>query len=212
MKLKSKLLSLFLMLSAIASAESGVVVTISNFQSSTVGIPIVTATGVPVDQGQAFASAGIFDVGVNFSTMTLAQILAAFTPVDATPVALNANFDGLFSAQDLSNQPYASGAFAGSAAYIVIGNSSNFSLATMFAIYSPGAVFPTPDAIGNAAITLSATGTGGWVFGNLRPVTVQPTLPSAAYTTGIQMTTDIPEPTVALLGCLGLLGLIRRRR
>lgn len=194
----------------VAASNAAVTINIRNFSSATVGVPIVNASGVPIDQGGAFASAGVFGAGVNFSTMTATQVIGFFTSLDATPVALNANFDGLFSAADLPNLAYP-GAFAGANAYILVGNNSTLANSTLVAVYNTATLFPTPDGVGNAAATLSATTPANWVYGIQRTVTSQPSLANAAFTTGIQMT-SVPEPSIAFLGALGVFGLIRRRR
>jgi MYXO-CTERM domain-containing protein len=194
----------------LAASNAAVTINIRNFSSATVGVPIVSSTGTPVDQGGAFASAGIFGAGVNFTTMTATQVLGLFTSLDATPVALNANFDGLFSGADLPNLAYP-GAFAGQNAFILVGNNSTLANSTLIAVYNTATLFPTPDGVGNAAATLSATTPSSWVYGIQRTVTTQPSLTNAAFTTGIEMT-SVPEPTAALLGVLGVFGLVRRRR
>lgn len=196
----------------VAASNAAVTINIRNFSSATVGVPIVNAAGVPVDQGGAFASAGIFGAGVNFSSMTASQVLGFFTSLDASPVALNASFDGLFSAADLPNLAYP-GAFAGQNAYILVGNNSTLANSTLIAVYNTSTLFPTPDGVGNAAATLSATTAANWVYGIQRTVTAQPSLSGAAFTTGIEMiSAPVPEPSMALLGALGIFGLVRRRR
>jgi len=201
------------LVATVSMANAAVTVTVRNFSSATVGVPIVNSAGVPLDQGQAFASAGIFTSVPNFSTATAAQILAAFTPLDSSPVALNATFDGLFSAADMSGGAYPTG-FSGSNAYIVVGNNATLASSTAIAVYFvSGNVFTPVDGVGNASVTLSGTTTAGWVYGTLTPVTVQPSLTNAAFTTGVQLiSSPVPEPSAALLGVLGALGLLRRRR
>jgi MYXO-CTERM domain-containing protein len=208
--MKTSILATIASLGLLALSNAAVTINIRNFSSATVGVPIVDAAGVPVDQGGAFARAGVFGGGVNFSEMTASQVLGFFTSLDNSSVALNANFDGLFSAQDLPNVAY-SGAFAGVNAYIVVGNNTNLFDSTVIAVYNTSTLFPTPDAVGNAAATLSATTPANWVYGIQRAVTTQPSLNGAAFTSGIQMT-SVPEPSTALLGLLGVAGLIRRRR
>ncbi len=191
-----------------AAAQGAVTVSIKNFTAANVGTPIVNSAGVPLDQGQFFAAAGFFGGSIDFGSASVSQILEAFTSLDDTPVAANANFDGLFSANDISNVPYVSGA-QGSRAYILIGNAATLSASTAIAVYDSGVLFPEVDGAGNALLAINGTTPGNWVVGALTPVTVQPTLNGAAYTTGVQL---VPEPSAALLGLLGAVGLIRRRR
>lgn len=211
--MKHGIILAILTFATVGFSEAAVTINIRNFASTTEGMPIVDSFGVPVDQGMAFASVGTFGAGVSFAaTSTPAEILALFTPVDANPVALNPSFDGLFSGQDIPNEPYASADIAGSAAYIVVGNAATLATSTLIAVYDLNAVFPTPDGVGNAAATFSATDPTGWVYGLLTPVTTQPSVPNAAFVTGIQLVTAIPEPSAMMLGAIGALGLLRRRR
>lgn len=100
---------------------------------------------------------------------------------------------------------------------LFVGNASTIGLSTSWVVMRPSAAtakFPA-DVTGTGAVTLSATvptGTSGWTiiasgapsasFGGATPVVGGTILNLAA----------VPEPSAALLGALGALGLLRRRR
>lgn len=197
-----------LVLGAFASSAFGAVtVNIRNFSSTTAGLPVVDGSGAALAQGEFFASAGTFAPGTDFGS-SWDTVLAAFTPVDATPLGGLA-FGGVFTGQDFNGASI--GGAVGSAAYILIGNNADLGLSTMIAVLSGNTTYIAPDGFGNSAQTIEAFTSDRVVFGNVVPVTVQPGLTNAAFANGVQLV-GVPEPSIALLGGLGLLGLLRRRR
>lgn len=192
------------------AAQGAVTVSIKNFSSATVGVPIVNSAGAAVPLNTIWASAGIFATTLpNWATATASQVLGLFTALDATPVA-SGTFTGLFTANDMLSGTYPLN-FSGTSAYILVGNAAVLANSTAIAVYSTGSSFTAVDGAGNANVGLNATNAANWVYGITRSVTTQPTVTSGAYTTGVQLT-SIPEPSAALLGALGALGLLRRRR
>jgi MYXO-CTERM domain-containing protein len=218
MNMKSLFLSLgTALLTAIGTAQGAVIFTIANFTGSTSGpngLPIVDSTGIPVAAGGAFASIGYFDSGTVFAGASVSVLLEAFNAVDAAPVGITASRPGLFNGQDYNDagNVYPAG-FQGKQGYIVIGNSANLANSTALAVFSLGSVFSTPAADQTASYTIQLTSApSSLVYGTLRPMDpgAQPNpLTTTPFTQGVQM---VPEPSVALLGLLGVAGLLRRRR
>ena len=211
MKTIAKLALAVVLLSS--SSQAVVTLTSRNFSSATVGVPVVSATGVAVDQGTVFASAGVLAEGfvINAST-TVAQILANFTPVTTTPVSLHATFDGLFNgaqSPDFGTDAAPNATFVGKTAFVLIGNSATLSSSSAVALFNAGVTFNSANSLGAGSQTLDATTAAKVVYGNVVPVTVQPSLNGAAFASGVVL---IPEPSVALLGLLGCVGFFRRRR
>lgn len=179
-----------------------------NFSSTTVGVPIVDSAGAAVDQTTIFANGGYFSTPLNFGTATFTDIRNAFVSIDSSPLT-GGTRSGLFTGQTFDGTLPVG--FAGKDAYIVVGNNTNFAAATAFAVFNAGTTFVAPDQFGNSAQTLSGTTVGTVVFGTVRSVTTQPTgLNSPAFASGVVLA--IPEPSAALLGAFGALGLLRRRR
>lgn len=207
MKLTSILLSL---VAASSVAQAAITVSIKNFTSTSAGNPIVNSSGVPAATGTVFASAGIFTTTPDWATMTASQILGLFVPVDSTPLT-NGTFTGLFTGNDTSTLAAYAPGFESAQAYFLVGNNSTLANSTLIAVYrTPGQVF-TPPVAGVANVAINGNVAGNWVYGIQRGVSTQPSVANAAFTTGIQLT-SVPEPSAALLGAIGAIGLLRRRR
>lgn len=207
MKLKLIAFSLFALA---GTAFSAVTVNTRNFSSQTVGVPIVDGSGAALAVGSYFASAGYFTSTPEFETATASSLLALFNAVDSTPLG-GTTFNGLWTGQDFNGASL--GAAVGQDAYVLVGNNSTLASSTLIAVFDAGTTFVGPDTFGNSAQTLNATTAGQVVFGNVRGVTTQPNLSGAAFAQGVQLVAvAIPEPSAALLGAIGALGLLRRRR
>lgn len=207
MKLKS------LVIAAIGFASSAYgasTLNLRNFSSASVGVPIVDAGGAALEVGSFHANGGYFNTTIDWATANAESIRSAFVGIDTSPIS-GGTRSGLFTGQTFNG--VLPGGFAGSAAYIVIANNSDFSAATLFAVFNANSVFVGPDAFGNSAQTLDALSVDNVVFGNIVRVTGQPTLNGAAFVSGVQLISDvIPEPSIALLGALGVVGFFRRKR
>ena len=181
-----------------------------DFLSASSGVPIVNSSGAAVATNSIWVSTGIFVTVPTWSTATAAQVVAAFTPLDLTPIT-NSSFTGLFTGNDTTTLGSYPANFDSAPAYILVGNNSTLANSTLVAVYhTPGQVWTTPvSGIQNTQVV--ATTVADWVYGVPTAVTTQPSLANSAFTTGIQLTT-VPEPSAALLGALGVLGLLRRRR
>jgi len=204
--MRLKFLGIFGLL--LAPAFGAVTINIGNFNSVTDGLPLVSAAGDAIDQGGAFAFTGYLGGSVSVGTSSLTEIVAAFTSLDNSPVALNATFDGLFKGQDFNGTL---GNAVGQEAYILVGNASTLAASTAFALYDTKTLFAAPDALGNGSQSFNATVAANWVIGTQTAVKTQPGIPGAAYTNGIALV-SVPEASTALLGLLGVAGLVRRRR
>ena len=204
-------------LAAIGSVKGAVIFTIANFTGTTNGpngLPIVDASGNVVAAGGAFASIGWFDPGTVFAGASVSSLLSAFHAVDTSPVGINATRPGLFNGQDY-NDPgnvYPEN-FQGKQGYIVVGNNATLANSTALAVFSLSSLFPAPAADQTASYTIQLTSsTSSLVYGTVRQMTPgsQPNpLTTTPFTQGVQM---IPEPSMALLGLLGAVGFLRRRR
>ena len=85
--------------------------------------------------------------------------------------------------------------------YFLVGDKATKELSTSFGIFKvTGAAFP-------ATVVSSTTVTVTLASG----ASITP-LPYAGFVDGNNFVMGVPEPSVALLGALGVLGLVRRRR
>jgi hypothetical protein len=208
MKVKATLLAVLALASSAFGAST---LNLRNFSSATVGVPIVNSEGASLTAGTFFVNGGYFNTTMNWSTATAATIKAAFVSIDNTPLS-GGTRNGLITGQTFNGVLPVG--FAGTQAYVVFADSADFSAATVFAVFNAGAVFTTPDVVGNSAQTLDALNSANVLFGTVRSVTTQPNnLTGANFANGVQMVSAaVPEPSIALLGALGIFGLVRRRR
>ncbi|MCW1883860.1 PEP-CTERM sorting domain-containing protein [Luteolibacter flavescens] len=201
---------LFASVGLISSSFAASTLNLRNFSGVSVGLPIVNSEGAAVAVNSFHANAGYFNTTINWSTATAEIIKSAFVGIDTSPIN-GGTRSGLFTGQTFNGTLPAG--FAGSQAYVVIANNADFSLATHFAVVAANVAFTGPDGFGNSAQTLDALSAANVVFGTVRQVTTQPdNLANAAFVSGVEMITAVPEPSIALLGALGVFGLVRRRR
>jgi hypothetical protein len=221
-RMKSFVVGVSAVLSMVGASNAAVIFTGANYTGSTSGnngLPIVDAAGASIAAGGAFAWMGNFDLGVNFESMNATTIIGLFNHADpgATPIGITAARPGLFNGQDYNNagNVYPAG-FVGTQGYILVSNAATLAASTAIAVFTLGTNFsaPAPDLTASYTIALTSS-VSSLVYGSTRSVTVQPdndATPST-FTTGVQMiSAPIPEPSAALLGALGALGLLRRRR
>lgn len=186
------------------------------------GLPIVDNSGAAVlnSANSVFASIGYFQAGINLSDPL--DVLAKFVPLDAsplTPILAPTNRNGLINGADYNSagNVYPAG-FQGQTAYILITNNSVVASATALALFTgvdtnTATTFLAPDGLGNRVQSFNLTSdVGRVVLGTVRAVTTQP-VAGNTFVNGVSMIpTAIPEPSAALLGAIGALGLLRRRR
>lgn len=206
MKLKAIALVLIASASSVFGAST---LNLRNFSSASAGLPIVDAAGDALAVGTFFANAGYFSTTLDFATATFEDIRTSFVGIDNTPVAAGTR-SGLFTGQTFNGT--LSSDLIGKNAYIVVGNNANLAEATLFAIFDAKTTFTGPDSFGNSNQTLDALAVDNIVYGLLTPVRTQPSgLNNAAFVNGVQLVA-VPEPSALLLGAVGALGLLRRRR
>lgn len=175
-----------------------------------VGVPVLNSSGNAITSaGGRVLSAGYFSAGFDFATATTATIKAAYTPF-ATSTTFSQN--GMFNITLSNALPANDTSFTGKIIYTLVGDASTIANANAFAIFTANVAFPVVDAGGNGAATSLTPAASNVVFGTLRAPNTQPAAGNT-YPQGVQVAAEgIPEPSVALLGALGVLGLLRRRR
>ena len=206
------------------SANAVVTLTIKNYVEASTngasnGLPIVNLAGVPVPQtpNTVWASAGYFTTLPNFTTATAAQVLASFVALDNTGVLGISARPGLWNAQDYNVSAateYPAG-FADKQLYVVFGNAADVKgSATSIAVFNSGSVFTAFTSGGSQTAILNSTSN---VYGQVVALAAQPDSDAtpSAFVNGIALISApvaIPETSTSLLGALGALALLRRRR
>ncbi|MEI7909509.1 MAG: hypothetical protein WCK77_07715 [Verrucomicrobiota bacterium] len=171
-----------------------------------------------------FAGAGTVSFGIFNTTdaavaamSTGADLIAAFRSYPAAPgtftsAGLSANA-GTFSVS--GSAAVTSSQFSGQNMYLFIGNGTSYALSTQFLVLKTTFTFdPAVDALPTATtdtLTSLTVASNGLLIGSTT-TDVKTTGTDATVTPGWRTASLVPESSTALLGALGALGLLRRRR
>lgn len=194
---------------ALSKAGAFVVTTQSGFDKA-----VTTSDGNPIPNGGGFVAVGYFaeisDTDIT-SAITSADLATSFRLYGTSGVVGFGGFGGVYDIEVDGGRLAASSEFVNQSIYTIVGNGSNISNSTEFIIYKSGELFqadisdPTPKSV---SVVLGVDGSyllggptggivqiGGFDFPEIRATVVA-----------------IPEPSGILLGVIGTLGLLRRRR
>ncbi|MCX6876503.1 MAG: hypothetical protein NTW21_22245 [Verrucomicrobia bacterium] len=183
----------------------------------------------------AFASAGPGVISFGYFTVSDATLAAATMPSDLTSVFNNwMNATTTFNSPALSQTRgvFAATAigrtidsdFAGKNMYVFVGNNTTYANSTEFLILKTTFTFNTADSgptpftntitTANSAPVTNGLASGDPLYRSLGTVVsdVRTTGTDVSVTPGWQTAVLVPETSTALLGALGALGLLRRRR
>jgi hypothetical protein len=178
-------------------------------------VPVVDNTGAPIALGSGYVAAGTF-TAVPGSADDVRSLFAAFgdgNSAFSNSIGVGGFFDGNRSA------PIPAGTTdvpVGASVFLVIGDGSDLASSTDFAVFDPGLVFGTENAVGAGALDIiidsDALTADSLVYGTI----------STNVDLGIGVTFDegiqlgegavIPEPSTSLLAALAGLALAARRR
>lgn len=206
--MKAKLaLAAFASLISFSQAATMSFTNLVNFDNTT--NPIVNATGSLIANGTGFVATGYF--------ASLSDIMVTAS-LDAA--ALGADFQvfnsGSFNSGNglylFGSNTNSNAAFNTQAVYTVIGNGTSIATSTQLLIAKHTTTFQADPTVTNPAVLSNTAGSGNVLTllkGNFGTFSADfGAGPSQAYSLSIL----IPEPSTALLGAVGALGLLRRRR
>lgn len=219
--MKNKLIQLLSVIALAASAQAAVTFTFANYTGTTAGpngLPIVDSSGFTITNASnsIFASLGYLTPG---GDNTAASILSRFVPIDGVPTTVTATRPGLFGLSDYNSagNVYPAG-FLGQVVVAIVGNNSTIANSTAIAAFTfSGATYLAPDPVTSARVqSFQLTAASTPLIGTLTPLANTTTAqPNPATTTpfvnGV-MLVPIPETSTSLLGAIGALALLRRRR
>ncbi len=225
MKIKLSLLAISAVLAASASAASyafnngasstasGISDASGNTFSSSVAAGVGFATGGGTSAGSGVVGIGIFSTD-SLSGLGASALIADFTSLTGVTSAFAASGAtgnrGVFSSTATSITITGS-AFENKNMYLFAGNGSTFALSTQFLVVKLATQFlGSDDSIPTATSELFRPSTSTLLVGNT-VANVQTANTDASITPGWAMVA-VPESSTALLGALGALALLRRRR
>jgi hypothetical protein len=191
--MKSKLLTAFMVVAASCGLASAATINVAGIANSTVGL-ITAGASNTVLSGTAYFYVTTTELAASsfsaFAPETTAGAKTSFEALLASPTPLrSATFTNgvLASTGNLTLNP-------GEKTYLFLSSSEYFGIYQGNNVPSSGAVTMNP-----ATILEDLVGTS--------------TLQNVSGTnSGFQLVAVVPEPSVALLGALGIFGLVRRRR
>lgn len=201
---------ILLTLASAGLSQAAVTITCKNFSTpGTVGIPVLDLAGNAETAGNRSWSIGYFTTGFDFSTATATTLQSNFTIFGATSTTFA--FNGGFNASISATLPGFDSTYTGKTIYTMVGNGATIATSTAFAVLTANVLFPSVDVNGAGAATSTTAAASNVVFGKLMAPVTQP--PGGSYPQGVQvLVAAVPEPSAALLGAFGVLGLLRRRR
>ena len=218
--MKNTLIKLAAIVSLAASAQAAVTFSFANYTSSANGpngLPFVNSAGAAIlnSSNTLFASIGYLDAG---GDNTATSVLSRFHALDAaplTPIVSPINRNGLFNGSDYNSagNVYPVG-FQGKEVTVLIHDTSVFANAGAIAAFTfNGTTFLAPDPVTFARVqNFQLTAISTPLVGTVRSVTTQPNTPGAnPFLNGVALV-PIPETSTSLLGAIGALALLRRRR
>ncbi len=177
-------------------------------------VPVVDNTGAPIALGSGFVAAGTFAAAPTSKEEVL--LFTAFgdgNSAFSNSIGVGGFFDGNRSA------PIPAGttdAPVGASVYLVIGDGADLASSTDFAVFDPGLVFGTENAVGAGALDIiidsDALTADSLVYGTI--ATNVDLGIGVTFDEGIQLGEGavIPEPSTSLLAALAGLALAARRR
>ena len=186
-----------------------------SFRSGTTDGQTMTATGTYgnwTSAGAGFLAVGVFNTDI-LSGLSSASLISAFTNTfgsgtfGAGPSGQRGTFSLSPSATTITGS-----AFAGKNMYLFAGNGTSLAGSTQFLVLKHDTQWlATDDAIPTATSISFLPSNTTTLFG-LDTADVRTTNADNSATEGFKMAAPIPEPSAALLGAVGALVLLRRRR
>jgi hypothetical protein len=183
--------------------------------ATTVGDSFTGASG-GTSAGPGVVAVGFFDSSTNFSTLTTASAFVSafsnFGNITNTFAAAGATGNrGVFSIA-LNNITVTSTTFAGKNMFLFAGNGTTLSNSTEFLVFRSTNTFnAADDSVPTATTYTFRPGLGTTLWGNTL-TDVKTASTDGSVTAGWQMAAPVPETSTSLLGAIGALALLRRRR
>jgi hypothetical protein len=212
--MKTKLILAFL--ATVSLSQAAVVQYQTTFAQA-----ITTAAGAFIPDAGGYTAVGYFTIADSaFATSTSLQLATAFQPFGLSGVFGFNGIGGVYDNSGSGGRVGAASPFLGKTIYVLNTNAATIAGSTQALIFKSAFTWSNDSAASldeNFLVALAAGGDAGYKFGGAAgpPVELVPAGVDPAYVVpGIAMaaTVAVPEPSAALLGVIGALGLLRRRR
>jgi hypothetical protein len=205
--MKTKALIAVLTAGMFTSANAFIVLIQSGFDKA-----VTTTTNVAIPSGTGFVATGFFTTvaDVDLINTAPASLATAFQQFGNSGTFGFGGFGGVYQVESAPGRISPGSPFVNKSIYTLLGNGSSVSTSSEFVIFKHNGLFLVDDqdsqdktydatlGVDGAFLMGSATGdiinVGGFDFPQ------------------VKMVAAVPEPSAALLGALGALGLLRRRR
>ena len=175
---------------------------------------ITNSSEVPYVGTGGVVAIGTFGTTADFTALTNpTDFVSAFNQFGGSGNFLTAGIFGNAGIFSLSTAGTVAGtAFAGAPIHLLVGNSDEFGTATEFLVLELNRNFLSVDDDSGTPIDLTFTAAASTILWGSPVDDVRTTTADASVTPGFASAVPVPEPSVALLGAFGILGLLRRRR
>ena len=224
MKINKIALSLILLSFAASSAHSALI-TLNNGASA-------TASGIQTEDGLTFRggttagdslggtnggiSAGPGAIAFGIFTTTITQDTTDFSSFVPFGNILEFSAAGAFGNRSVFSLPQnvtvAASVFAGKNIILFAGNGTSFANSTQALVVDTGIAFNSVSDANPSPTSFTVRPSNSSILFGSAASNVLTTNTDTSVTEGWSMKTIVPEPSAALLGALGALGLLRRRR
>ena len=205
--------ALYTVNSGTGSTASGIVDLSGNaFRGGSLSGDVFTGTAGGTSAGPGVVAFGIFSTD-SLSGLTASNLVSSFTGFGGAVAFNTAGTTGNRSVYTNPQGATVTGSpFAGKNVYLFAGNGTTLSNSTQFVVAKSAFLFnAADDSLSTPTVYTIRPDNSSILFGT--PIAnVLTASTDASVTPGWQMASPIPEPSAALLGALGALGLLRRRR
>ena len=183
-------------------------------QADSTAVPVLDNTGAAIGLGSGFVAAGTFA-----SVPGSIDEVRSFTPFGDGNSAFQNSVGAAGFFDNSRSAPIPAGttdAPVGASVYLVMGDGADLASSTDFAVFDPGLVFGTENAVGAGALDIVITSetltADSLVYGTI--LTNRDTGLGLVFEEAIQLGEGvvIPEPSTSLLAALAGLALAGRRR
>ena len=205
-----------LLIALLVGAAKAATINVGNLNDPNTSNGIVLSNGTQISAGAGSVQIGYFNGVADVAGASLDSLVSTFTPygnvIDfGAGLGANSLFQGTVNGAALDGTE-----FSGKALYLVITNSgagftgAGVTAASQFLVWNPNISLPAGEPFASS-INVQA-GAGALVQGGFNNFSLTFDAFGGTQAVGAYNLIPVPEPSIALLGLLGVVGFFRRRR